>query len=60
MPNYDYQCSKCQHVQEEFHSMKETPVIVCAKCKSKKMAKLFALPQINMGEFPGSHPDEVN
>lgn len=42
MPNYDYQCEDCEHVQEENHPMagpKEE--IVCQKCKSKKMKKYY-------------------
>jgi len=32
MPTYDYNCSKCEHIQEEFHNMIDEPSIVCEKC----------------------------
>lgn len=35
MPTYDYQCSSCGNVHEEFLSISETPRIKCPKCKSK-------------------------
>jgi len=38
MPTYDYQCPKCEKVEEHVHSMKEEPKITCKKCK-KKMAR---------------------
>ena len=35
MPSYDYQCIKCKHVQEEFHSIIASPEIKCDKCGNK-------------------------
>lgn len=32
MPTYDYKCSECDIVQEEFHTMLETPDIKCPEC----------------------------
>jgi len=32
MAIYDYLCSKCEHKQEEIHSIKEDPIIKCKKC----------------------------
>lgn len=29
---YEYQCTKCDHVQDEIHGMNESPVIKCEKC----------------------------
>jgi putative FmdB family regulatory protein len=29
---YEYQCAKCQHVQDEIHGMNELPVVKCEKC----------------------------
>lgn len=45
MPAYDYQCTKCEHIQEETHPMKgsEEPII-CSKCGGKKMNKVVAIP----------------
>lgn len=34
MAVYDYKCDKCDNVQEEMHSIKETPEIKCEKCQS--------------------------
>lgn len=61
MPHYDYECSKCSHVQEEFHGMKETPKVKCQKCGSTKTHKIpSGGHQINMNNYPGTSPDEVN
>ncbi len=30
---YDYSCSKCGHIQEEWHGMKERPLVHCNKCR---------------------------
>ena len=32
MPTYDYECEKCGHVFEVFHSMSQTPEIKCEEC----------------------------
>jgi putative FmdB family regulatory protein len=58
MPSYDYSCN-CGNVQEEFHSMKETPTVKCKKCGAK-MSKTISLPQINMGEHKGTGLHEVD
>jgi len=29
---YEYICKDCLHLQEEIHSMKEEPEIICHKC----------------------------
>lgn len=34
MSFYDYKCTKCNHVQEEIHSILLEPKIKCNKCKS--------------------------
>jgi len=31
---YDYKCKKCEHVQEERHSIMLEPKIRCEKCNS--------------------------
>jgi putative FmdB family regulatory protein len=33
MARFDYKCMVCGHIQEEVHSMKESPVFYCPKCK---------------------------
>lgn len=35
MPTYEYICGKCGHVFDEFHGMKESPMMLCPKCKGK-------------------------
>ena len=35
MPTFDYQCRKCNHIQEEFHSISSEPEILCSECGSK-------------------------
>lgn len=32
MPTYDYACSKCGHIQEEFHQMSEDLEVKCGDC----------------------------
>lgn len=32
MPTYDYKCKKCEHVWEEFHSIKAAPSKKCPAC----------------------------
>jgi len=45
MANYDYQCLKCKHTQEESHPMMgPIDIIICSKCKSNKMIKLVSVP----------------
>jgi len=34
MPTYDYKCKSCENVQEEIHSLKDSPEIKCNKCGS--------------------------
>lgn len=35
MPTYDYKCTSCGHIFEDFHSMKEKPLSECPKCKGQ-------------------------
>ncbi len=35
MPTYSYECVKCAHVFDIFHSMTKTPRVKCEKCRSK-------------------------
>jgi putative FmdB family regulatory protein len=60
MPTYNYQCEKCENIQEEFHRMSEKPEIICNKCKSKKINKCFSTPQINMNNYPGTGLHETD
>ena len=32
MPTYDYKCSSCENVQEEFHPCQATPEVKCNIC----------------------------
>lgn len=59
MPSYDYECTKCEHVQEELHRMSESPKIKCEKCGSKSKKKITTGYQFNMGENAGTDPNEV-
>jgi len=34
MPTYDYECTKCNNIQEEFHGMKDEQEILCNECQS--------------------------
>ena len=33
MPTYDYKCKKCEHIWEEFASIKAPPTKKCPACK---------------------------
>jgi len=35
MPTYDYKCSKCGHVFEIFHSIKDHSLKECPECKGQ-------------------------
>lgn len=35
MPTYDYRCRKCHHRFEVFHSIKDTTVRRCPRCRGK-------------------------
>ncbi len=34
MPTYDYKCTKCDNIQEEFHGISEEKEILCNECQS--------------------------
>ena len=35
MPTYDYRCTKCGHLFERFHSIKDSGVKRCPRCRAK-------------------------
>ena len=35
MPTYEYECQKCSHHFERFHSMTDKPVSRCPECRGK-------------------------
>ena len=35
MPTYDYECDKCKHKFEAFHSMTAKPIKKCPECGGK-------------------------
>ncbi len=37
MPTYDYRCTKCGHVFELFHSIRDESTKRCPKCRSKAL-----------------------
>jgi len=39
MPTYEYQCSKCKVIFDEFQSINAEPLKNCPKCKAKKSLK---------------------
>jgi len=41
MPTYDYKCTKCKNIQEEFHGISEEKEILCNKCQGK-CKKIFS------------------
>lgn len=45
MPFYDYSCSKCKNIQEEFHAMSgSNRTIKCDNCGSVEMIKIINAP----------------
>lgn len=44
MPTYDYECQKCGHVFEVFHTMSESPKVKCEKkgCTGKAKKQIGA------------------
>ena len=42
MPTYDYLCSKCGKMHEQFHTMRENPA-PCPTCGSYRIAKQISL-----------------
>lgn len=41
MPTYEYKCSVCENIQDEFHSMSLKPDISCKVC-GKPCQKIFS------------------
>ena len=35
VPTYDYECTRCEHAFEAFHSMSADPISVCPECGGK-------------------------
>lgn len=35
MPTYEYECTKCKHVFEEFQKITDKPLLRCPKCRGK-------------------------
>jgi putative FmdB family regulatory protein len=42
MPTYEYACEACGHRFEEFQSIKAKPIVVCPKCKKRKVKRLIS------------------
>ncbi|GJQ29324.1 MAG: FmdB family transcriptional regulator [Phycisphaerae bacterium] len=41
MPTYDYRCTACSHVFEQFQSIKDNPMRTCPKCGKKSLERLI-------------------
>jgi putative FmdB family regulatory protein len=41
MPTYTYQCQKCEHEMDVFHSMTENPKVKCEACGSRRTKRLL-------------------
>lgn len=41
MPTYEYECSKCGHVFDEFQNMSAAPLKVCPKCGEESLKRLL-------------------
>lgn len=50
MVRYDYQCSKCDLIFEEMHSMLEKPIIHCPLCRAISQ-KMFGLPHTHQDKL---------
>lgn len=42
MPNYIYQCKKCDHSFEQYQKFSENPLISCPSCKKKSLERLIS------------------
>lgn len=61
MVRHDFECEKCQHIQEVEHGMfDDNPKVKCEKCGNKKMKKLLAgYSHINMNNYPGTKVEDA-
>ena len=41
MPTYDYECSACKHIFEEFQGINAPVLTKCPKCGKNKLHRLF-------------------
>jgi putative FmdB family regulatory protein len=41
MPTYDYKCTACSHLFEQFQSIKDKPLKTCPKCGKKALERLI-------------------
>ncbi|MCP4642951.1 MAG: zinc ribbon domain-containing protein [bacterium] len=41
MPTYSYQCAKCDHLMQVFHSMTAKPRVKCEECGSTRVKRLL-------------------
>ena len=44
---YDYECVHCGHIQEEWHGMRERPLVHCDKCRGACVKLLSAGAEIS-------------
>lgn len=42
MPTYEYQCSRCGHDMEAFHSMTAAPLVNCPACGEDSLRRLIS------------------
>jgi len=42
MPNYEYECDKCQKIIEVFQSIKEEPLKQCPECKENTFKRIIS------------------
>lgn len=40
-PKYSYECFKCESVYDEFQSITDPPLEICAKCGYKSLQRLI-------------------
>ncbi|MEX1139653.1 MAG: zinc ribbon domain-containing protein [Bacteroidota bacterium] len=43
MPTYDYKCTLCGHVLEEFQSMSAAPLVKCPECEKDGLKRIFSM-----------------
>lgn len=41
MPRYDYECSKCGHIEEVYQSFHDEPLKKCPSCKKNKFHRII-------------------
>ena len=56
MPNYDFQCNRCNHEFEAFTPMNEPQPKRCPACRHKSAIRIFRKAVATHDSYPEGHP----